>query len=94
MRRNTVVPDDNRVLLPLQAGLQIRAEGDVLVEEVEEVVRLLLLQADDAARELGVDEERFLARDGVGAHERVDGGDGLAAHDGASRQSGVGLLVP
>ena len=31
VRSHTVVPDDHRVLLPLQAGLKVRAESNVLV---------------------------------------------------------------
>lgn len=56
----------------------------MLVQQPQDCVRLLLLQADDAPRELRVDEEGLLARDGVAAHERVDVLDGLALDNTAA----------
>lgn len=52
MRRNTVVPHNDRTGRPLHAHLQIGAEGDVVVEEFEEVVTFFFLETDDAAGEL------------------------------------------
>lgn len=45
---------------------------DVIVEEVKDGFRLLLLEADDVASELAVDEERLLPCHGVGADDGVD----------------------
>lgn len=47
---NSVIPDDDRSLLPLDASVEVGAPGDVLVEKVEDGVRLFLLEADNAAR--------------------------------------------
>ena len=52
-------------------------------EEVEQVLGLLVLEADDALREALVDVQRLLARDGVDADDRVLGLDGLTP-DGAT----------
>jgi hypothetical protein len=45
----SVVPDDDGLLLPLDAGVEVGAPGDVLVEEVEDGVGLFLLEADNVA---------------------------------------------
>lgn len=44
---DTIVPDDNGALLPLHTGLEVGSPGNVLVEELENGVRLLLLEADN-----------------------------------------------
>lgn len=63
--------------------------GDyVLHEEVEHPAGLGLLHALDFGDELLVDEEAFLAGDGVDADERVQGVDGVLA-DEAADQAGV-----
>jgi hypothetical protein len=93
MRSHTVVPNNHRVLLPLQASLEIRAQSDVLVQEIEQVVRLLLLEAHDASSELRVDEQRFLASHGVSPDDWVNTRDGFATDDATASQSSVRLLV-
>ncbi len=52
---NTVVPDDDGALLPLDAGLEVGSVCEMVVEELEQCVRLLLLQADNIARNYGND---------------------------------------
>lgn len=54
--RDAVVPDHHGALLPLDAGLEVGAPRQVLVEELEEGVRLFVLQADDGPGDCG--EER------------------------------------
>lgn len=44
---NSVVPNDNGAFLPLDTGLEVGAVGEMVVEELEEDVGLLLLEADD-----------------------------------------------
>lgn len=41
--RHAVVPHDDGVLLPLHARVEVGAPGDVLVEEIQDRVRLFLL---------------------------------------------------
>lgn len=67
MRRNPVIPHDNRSRLPFNPGLQILAQRYMVQQELQQVVTLLFLQTDDATRELRVDEECFLACRGVRA---------------------------
>lgn len=43
----SVVPDDDGLFLPLDAGVEVGAPGDVLVEEVEDGVGFLLFEADN-----------------------------------------------
>jgi hypothetical protein len=64
------------------------AGHEVLHEEVDEVALLGFLEALDAGDELAVDEEAFLACDGVDADEGVDGVDGVFA-DEAAGEPGV-----
>lgn|SRR5690242_3539262 len=47
--RHAVVPDDDGALLPLDAGLEVGAVRQVVVQELEQGVRLLALEADDFA---------------------------------------------
>lgn len=84
MRRHTVIPDHNRARRPLDAGLEVLALGNVVVQKVEQEVALLLLEAHDASAELRVDEECFFARCRVRAYQRVDRGYGVAADDAAA----------
>ena len=41
---------------PSETGLNILAPGNVFIQEFEEVVALLLLEANDVPRKLGIDE--------------------------------------
>lgn len=50
----------------------------MVVQELDQVIALFLLVADDALGTLRVDEEALLAGDGVLAHEGVHGGDAVA----------------
>lgn len=83
-----IIKNNDRLRLPAHAGLEIMAGDDVLHEEVDEVALLWFLEALDAGDELAVDEEAFLAGDGVDADERVDGVDGVLA-DEAAGEPGV-----
>ena len=46
-----VVPDRNRVRLPVEARLEVGVLGELVEEELEDGVRLRLRDADDAAGE-------------------------------------------
>lgn len=46
---NSVIPDDDRSLLPLDASVEVCAPSDVLVEKVEDGVRLFLFETDNTA---------------------------------------------
>ena len=46
-----VVPDRNRVRLPVEARLEVGVLGELMEEELEDGVRLRLRDADDAAGE-------------------------------------------
>jgi len=50
---DAVVPDDDSALLPLDADLEVGAVGEVVVQELEDGVRLLLLEADDVTGDCG-----------------------------------------
>lgn len=68
---DAVVPDHDGSLLPLDAGLEVSAEGDVVVQELEDSLGLLVLQADDVPGDCagGSASARFImeSKDAFGA---------------------------
>lgn len=46
---NTIVPNDDGALLPLDPRLEVGSVGEVVVEEFEQGVRLLLLETNNVA---------------------------------------------
>ena len=63
-------PKHDRARLIARADLEVRALREVVEQEVEQVLGLLLLEADDAASEALVDVERLL----LGHRMRSDDG--------------------
>ena len=49
MLRNTVVPNHDGTLLPLDADVEVSTPGKMLVEEVENGVGFFFLKADNIA---------------------------------------------
>lgn len=47
--RSTYIPDHDRLCSPSDARLDICADGNVVIQELEQVVALFLFQADNAA---------------------------------------------
>jgi hypothetical protein len=66
-----IYPDNDGPRLVRSSDLEVRAFGDVVVQEAEERVGFFLAEADDVAREALVDIERLLTGD------RVDADDGV-----------------
>ena len=89
VRRNPIVPNDNRTGSPFDPSLTVSCLGDVIVEEIEQVFRFFALQAKNTARELPVDIQGFLPCNRVAAHNRVHVLYGLSSDDAASL-SGAG----
>lgn len=56
----------------------------MVIQEIQQIFRLFLLEAHDRPGESLVNVQRLLAGDGVYAHERMLGLDGLAAHRSAA----------
>lgn len=71
----SVIPETNRIRLPLEANLEIGIFGDLAVEEVEDRVRLGFGHTFDATREAGVHVDALPSGDGVDANDRMDGFD-------------------
>jgi hypothetical protein len=83
-----LVPNSHGPSLPLDAGLEVLSERDVVVEEPEEPVALLLGEPFDMRRARGVDEQGLLARDGVLDDDGVAVlGDALSVRGRATRNS-------
>ena len=55
MACDSIVPNHHSSWPPSDTGLDILAPGDVLVQELQEVITLFLLETDDVPSELGVD---------------------------------------
>jgi hypothetical protein len=91
MRRNTIIPHNDRSLLPLDTNLNIRRLGNEIIQKPKHRIRFLLLQSHDITRKLLIDKERFFAGDGMDADDGVDVCDGFAA-DVAACETGVGGL--
>ena len=72
MGGDSVVPHNNSVLLPLDPTVQVLTVCEVIVQEFEEIITLLLLEADDVARELWVDVQGLLTGCGMLADEWMD----------------------
>lgn len=68
-----VVPDSERVLLPLEAHLQVMVELRQVEEVLEDGVRLVARHTDDALREVRVNEDRLPAGNRICADDRVHG---------------------
>ena len=66
-------------LLPLEADLQVVVELNEVEEMLQDGVRLVFRHANNALREVGVDEDGLPAGRGVDAHDGVDRLDGLPA---------------
>jgi hypothetical protein len=69
---DTVVPNDNSVRLPFDPAVQILAVRQMVVQEFQQHIGLLLLEADDIPCELRVDIQRLLARGGMCANQRMN----------------------
>ena len=65
----------------------------MVVQEVEQVVTLFLLEADDAASELWVDIQCLLASGRVCSHKRVHVGHRLSSYDAVASKCCSSLLV-
>lgn len=83
------VPENDASRLPLSTSREVVASEEVLVQKTEDRLTLLLLEADDAAREARVDVERLVAGNGVTTDEGVDVLDRLTL-DGVSALGGDG----
>jgi hypothetical protein len=59
--RHPIIPKRHRPLLPLHSHLEVLAQRDMLEQQLQQGIRLLLPQTDDALCEAWVDEEGFLA---------------------------------
>src|SRR5712672_43225 len=68
----TVVPECNRVRLPLEADAEL-GRLDVAIEHLKDCVALVLPQADDARRECAVDEQALFPGDWMGPNNRMFG---------------------
>ena len=76
VERRAVVPDRDVVLAPPVAHLQVVVLRDVPEEVLQDVRGLVGRELEDARRERAVHEERFVARDWVGADHRAKRGEG------------------
>jgi len=76
---DSVVPESDRVGLPVEAHLEVQVP-DLLEQEVQNGIRLNLGNADDATRETWIDVDTLPAGYGVNADDRMDGLDGFATN--------------
>lgn len=84
MASHTHVPSDHGARPVAKADLEVGATLDVRIEELQDRLRLFILEANDVASELPVDEESLLTGDGVSPNDRVDRLDRLALDNAAA----------
>lgn len=72
MCSDAVVPKDHSTRLPSKPGLEVGAFLDVTVEQLKNGVGLFLLEPDNLAAELAIDEKSLLASDWMSSNERMD----------------------
>jgi hypothetical protein len=73
IKQLTVVPNHHGSRSPSDAGLDILAPRNMLIQELQQVVAFFLLEADNISSELRVDKKSLLASGGMGPHNWVDG---------------------
>lgn len=61
-----VIPHDDGAGGPLYAGLEIDSGGDVVIEEVEDGVRLFLLETDNVASDCSIECQQAFQKRCVG----------------------------
>lgn len=54
MLSDAVIPNYNSTLGPLHAGLEVGSVGEVVVQELEECIRLFLFQADNISGDYSI----------------------------------------
>ena len=77
---DSVIPEGDIVLVPLEPSMVLRRGGDDLIEKGDDVVALGLGNADNFGNEAGVEEEGLPSGDRVCADEWVLGGDGFTTN--------------
>ena len=65
MRYDSVVPECHTARLPLPADREIVSSVEVLAQEIQDMVRLLILQLGDTCDKAGVVKERLHVCDWV-----------------------------
>jgi len=61
MRRNAIIPETDRRIIPLDPDLDILTLASILKQELKQHIRFLIFKTDDLLREARVDEEGFVA---------------------------------
>jgi hypothetical protein len=88
-----IISERNITRLPQEPSVELRASGDDLVEQGDDVVGLYFGHADDLGDEAGVEEDGLPACDRVHADQRVFGSYGFAPHGVAQVAGVLGLQV-
>ena len=93
MHSHSVVPHHDCAWCPFDSALQVLAVCQMVIEEFEEVVALLLLEALDVPSELRVDEQRLLASDRMGTDDGMSSGNRLSTHNRVASTCCCSLFV-
>lgn len=93
MSSDTVVPNNDSSRGPLYSSLDILRVRNVIVEELEQVVRLFLLVSYNTSDELLTHEQSLLASGWMRSDHWMSVGNRITSHDAATRESILSLLV-
>jgi hypothetical protein len=89
--RRPIIPKRNIPRLPLKPRVNLGTRRHNLVQQANNVIALRLRYTNNLGHEPWIEENRFPARDGVCADQRVLGSDGVAAHGAAEIAGALGL---
>lgn len=78
------IPQDDRIRSPSCSNLEISAFLDMIVKQLEQSIRLLILEANNLSTELTVYKEGFLASDWMSAYHRMNIFNGFSLDDASS----------
>jgi hypothetical protein len=92
MEGNSVVPDSDSVLFPLETDLEVDTTGNVSIQEVQDSFRFSLANTNNAAGESRLNEQALPSSDRMSTNNRVDGFNGSATDSVASSESSIALI--
>ena len=69
---HAVIPNYNGIRPPSDSGLEVLRQGNMVIQELEEIIALFLLEADNVSSELRVDIQGLFASRWVSSDNGMD----------------------
>jgi hypothetical protein len=90
---DAVVPNNDSSRCPLDSGLDILRKRNVIIQELQQVIRFLLLEPYNTSHKLLVNEQCLFASGRVCPDQRMSVGNGITTHNAATSKSVLCLLM-